>query len=376
MRITLFTENFLPKVDGIVTRVAMTAENLTAGGDQVQIICPDGAPANYKGAAIVGLPAVALPLYPEVRLARPRLSVSRAIDRFRPDVIHVVNPAILGLGGIWMAKRRGIPLVASYHAHLPKYLEHYKLDRLTPLLWQLLKAGHNHAALNLCTSEPIAEELSARGIKRIAIWQQGVDTKLFRPELASRERRRRLLGIHGDGEALLLYVGRLAPEKQIERIRPVLDAMPNARLALVGDGPYRRQLEDIFAGTATTFLGYLSGEELAGAYASADVFLLPSSTETLGLVLLEAMAAGCPVVAANRGGIPYIVHDGVTGALYNPDCPDELVANIRRLLTDADWRQAMQRAARQEAERWSWRCATDELRSSYQRVLSLSQPAR
>ncbi|NBS50528.1 MAG: glycosyltransferase, partial [Verrucomicrobia bacterium] len=110
----------------------------------------------------------------------------------------------------------------------------------------------------------------------------------------------------------------------------ILKAAPQARLALVGDGPHRQQLEKVFAGTATTFVGYLGGEELAGAYASADAFLFPSSTETLGLVLLEAMAAGSPVVAARRGGIPDIVTDGVNGCLYEPDGRRHRTLRIRK----------------------------------------------
>ena len=148
-------------------------------------------------------------------------------------------------------------------------------------------------------------------------------------EVRSAKLRQRLLGGHDDRGALLLYVGRLSAEKQIERIRPVLEALPDARLALVGDGPHRQQLEKYFDGTATTFVGYLAGEELAGAYASGDAFLFPSSTETLGLVLLEAMAAGCPVVGANRGGIPDIITEGVNGCLYEPDGADGGAAAAR-----------------------------------------------
>ncbi|TGG78883.1 MAG: glycosyltransferase family 1 protein [Aphanocapsa feldmannii 277cV] len=369
MRITFFTETFLPKVDGIVTRLTRTIEKLVDAGDAVQLFCPEGAPSNYKGAEIMGIPALPLPLYPELKLALPRPAVSEAIDRFKPDLIHVVNPAVLGVGGIWLARSKGIPLVASYHTHLPKYLEHYGLGMLEPVLWEVLKAAHNQASLNLCTSTAMVKELSEKGIQHTALWQRGVDTDLFRPSLASAPLRRRLLGGHGDSDALLLYVGRLSAEKQIERIRPVLDAMANARLALVGDGPYREHLRRIFADTATTFVGYLGGEELAGAYASADAFLFPSSTETLGLVLLEAMAAGCPVVAANRGGIPDIVTDGVNGCLYEPVRADDLVLATRRLLNDSAGRQAMRDAARREAERWGWRGATEQLRCYYRQLL-------
>jgi len=289
--------------------------------------------------------------------------------KIAPDLVHVVNPAVLGLGGIWLAKTKGYPLVASYHTHLPKYLEHYGLGMLEPVLWELLKAAHNQAQLNLCTSTAMVAELSEKGIQHTALWQRGVDTELFRPALRSDAMRQRLLNGRSDTGQLLLYIGRLSAEKQIERIRPVLDALPEARLALVGDGPHRQQLERLFEGTATTFVGYLAGEELASAYASGDAFLFPSSTETLGLVLLEAMAAGCPVVGANRGGIPDIVNDGENGCLYDPDQPGSLVDAVQRLLGDQDQRSRLRLAARQEAERWGWAGATEQLRSYYRQVL-------
>ncbi|MEB3271866.1 MAG: glycosyltransferase family 1 protein [Synechococcus sp.] len=369
MRIAFFTETFLPKVDGIVTRLTKTVQHLVAAGDEVLVFCPEGAPAQYMGARVVGVPALPLPLYPELKLALPRPAVSEALERFAPDVVHVVNPAVLGLGGIWLARTKGYPLVASYHTHLPKYLEHYGMGMLEPLLWELLKAAHNQARLNLCTSTAMVEELATKGIQHTALWQRGVDTELFRPELRSGAMRQRLHGNHDDRGSLLLYIGRLSAEKQIERIRPVLEALPDARLALVGDGPYRQQLEKLFEGTATTFVGYLAGEDLAAAYASGDAFLFPSSTETLGLVLLEAMAAGCPVVGANRGGIPDIVNDGENGCLYDPDQPHSLISAVERLLGDGAARGQLRQAARQEAERWGWSGATEQLRSYYRKVL-------
>ena len=378
MKIAFFTETFLPKVDGIVTRLTRTVEQLGAAGDQVMVFCPEGAPSHFAGAEIVGVPALPLPLYPELKLALPRPAVSDALDQFQPDLVHVVNPAVLGLGGIWLAKTRELPLVASYHTHLPKYLEHYGMGMLEPLLWELLKAAHNQAQLNLCTSTAMVEELRDRGIQHTALWQRGVDTELFRPDRARPELRQRLLGGQSDSNALLLYVGRLSAEKQIERIRPVLDAMPQARLALVGDGPHRQQLEKVFAGSATTFVGYLGGEELAGAYASADAFLFPSSTETLGLVLLEAMAAGCPVVAARRGGIPDIVTDGLNGCLYEPDGMDDgassFTAASQRLLGNLEQRNQLRLEARKEAERWGWAGATAQLRRYYQQVVRQELP--
>lgn len=369
MRIALFTETFLPKVDGIVTRLRHTVEHLQRAGDQVLIFCPDGGLREYKGAKIYGVSGVPLPLYPELKMAFPRPAIGQELEQFKPDIIHVVNPAVLGLGGLYYAKTLGIPLLASYHTHLPKYLQHYGLGMLEPLLWELLKTGHNQAQLNLCTSTAMVQELTAHGIERVDLWQRGVDTEMFQPDLASQEMRVRLSQGHPESP-LLLYVGRLGAEKEIERIKPVLAAIPNARLALVGDGPNRQVLEQHFAGTPTHFVGYLEGLELAAAYASADAFIFPSRTETLGLVLLEAMAAGCPAIAARSGGIPDIVTDGVNGYLFNPEDEDGAITATLNLLSHREERETLRQNARREAERWGWAAATAQLRRYYQAVLA------
>nr|WP_290227186.1 glycosyltransferase [Trichocoleus desertorum] len=369
MRIALFTETFLPKVDGIVTRLRHTVEHLQRAGDQVLIFSPDGGLTEYKGAKIYGVPGIPLPLYPELKLAFPRPSIGEALERFRPDLVHIVNPAVLGLAGLYYSKTLKIPLVASYHTHLPKYLEHYGLGMLEGLLWELLKAGHNQAQLNLCTSTAMVEELTAHGIERVDLWQRGVDTETFQPDLASQEMRSRLSQGHPDAP-LLLYVGRLSAEKEIDRIKPILEAIPNARLALVGDGPYRQELEKHFAGTPTHFVGYLGGKELSSAFASADAFVFPSRTETLGLVLLEAMAAGCPVVAARSGGIPDIVTDGVNGYLFDPTDEQGAIAATQTLLNQVEQRETLRHNARLEAERWGWAAATRQLQGYYRAVLN------
>ncbi len=373
MKIAFFTETFLPKVDGIVTRLTKTIDNLVQKGDEVVVFCPEGCPTEYKGAKIIGVAAMPLPLYPELKLGLPGPAVSDALENFKPDLIHVVNPAVLGLGGIWLAKSNNIPLIASYHTHLPKYLEHYGMGMLEPLLWELLKAAHNQALLNLCTSTAMVEELESKGIKRTALWQRGVDTETFKPEFRSQKMRNKLLGKYPDKNSLLIYVGRLSAEKQIERIKPVLEEIPDACLALVGDGPYRNQLEKIFENTQTNFIGYLSGEELASAYASGDIFLFPSSTETLGLVLLEAMAAGCPVIGANKGGIPDIINDGVNGCLYDPDGVDQgkssLIEATKKILNNNTKKENMRIEARNESEKWNWSQATLQLKKYYEETL-------
>ncbi|MGD1863918.1 MAG: glycosyltransferase [Phormidesmis sp.] len=378
MRIAIFTETFLPKVDGIVTRLKHTVEHLQSFGNEVCVFCPEGGLTEYKGAKVKGVSGFPLPLYPELKLAFPRPSMREAIEEFKPDLIHVVNPAVLGLGGIYYSKSLDIPLVASYHTHLPKYLEHYNLGLLEGVLWELLKAMHNNAAINLCTSTVMQQELTEHDIERVEVWQRGVDTELFRPELRSDEMRSRLSqGFTGGNPdaPILIYIGRLSAEKEIDRIKPVLESIPGARLALVGDGPYREELEKHFEGTPTHFVGYLAGEELGAAYASADAFIFPSRTETLGLVLLEAMAAGCPVVAARAGGIPDIVTDGVNGFMFDPADEQGAIVATQKLLGMKAERELLRQNARVEAERWGWEASTRQLERFYISVLNAGEMA-
>lgn len=372
MRIALFTETFLPKIDGIVTRLCHTVEHLQRSGDQVLIFSPDYGITEYKGAKIYGVSGVPLPMYPELKLALPRPAIGKALEQFQPDIIHVVNPAVLGLGGLYYGKSLKIPIVASYHTHLPQYLQHYGLGMLEGVLWELLKSAHNQAELNLCTSTVMVQELRNHGIERVDLWQRGVDTELFHPDTASQEMRSHLSQGHPESP-LLLYIGRLGAEKEIERIKPILEAIPDARLALVGDGPNREALEKHFVGTNTHFVGYLRGKQLASAYACADAFIFPSRTETLGLVLLEAMAAGCPVVAARSGGIPDIVTDGENGYLFDPTDEQGAINATIRLLANQEERETLRRNARKEAENWGWAAATRQLQRYYQNLAFCSE---
>jgi glycosyltransferase involved in cell wall biosynthesis len=285
--------------------------------------------------------------------------------------VHIVNPAILGMAGLYYAKSMNYPLMASYHTHLPQYLQHYGLGFLEGLMWELVKNTHNQAALNLCTSTAMIEELRSHGVERLDLWQRGVDTVQFHPKFKSAEMRSRLTQGHPE-DTLFLYVGRLSAEKEIQQILPVLNAIPNSRLALVGNGPYRQELEKIFAGTNTNFVGYLHGDDLASAFASSDAFLFPSRTETLGLVLLEAMAAGCPVVAANSGGIPDIVTNGSNGYLFEPNDSNGLTLAAQNLLQNRNEYMCIE--ARLEAEKWGWDAATRQLQNYYEQTIAACKP--
>ncbi len=368
LRIALFTETFLPRIDGVVTRLSHTVRHLQEFGHEVLVISPDGGLTEHAGAKIHGVAGVPFPPYPELKVSMPLPSIGKVLREFRPNVIHASQPVLLGIAAFYYSVEYKVPLVVSYHTQLPKWLKYYKLGKLEPLLWWGLRTSFNRADLVLATSQVMKELLEERGIRRVELWQRGVDTELFRPERASQEMRARLTQGHPE-DPVMLFVGRLSAEKEIETCRKVQEAMPEMRLALVGDGPHRGKLEEHFAGTKTYFAGYLRGEELASAFASSDVFYMPSRTETLGLVLLEAMAAGCPVVAAAEGGILDVVKDGVTGHLYDANDPGGAASAIRKLIGDRRHRDEVRKNARADAEKWGWVGATRQLEEYYRGLL-------
>ncbi len=370
MRIALFTEVFLPKIDGIVTRLKNTVAELRRQGDDVLIFAPGEGITEYHGARIVRLPGRRFPLYPELTLAFPRPLIRKELQEFNPDIIHAADPAVLGTGAIYYADVLNLPLVVSYHTRLPKYVHSYGLGALEPFAWSLIRLRHKKAQVNLCTSHVMFDELTEHGVPRLQVWPKAVDTETFHPRFASLPMREKLTQGH-PASPLLLYVGRISPEKGIEKLRPVLDAIPDARLALVGGGPHEPRLQEYFAGKNALFAGYLSGQPLAEAMACSDALILPSQTETLGLVLLEGMAAGTLVIGANAGGIKDVIQHGETGFLFDPAVEDSLVDLMRSVLGDPERMGIVRRNARAAAEECSWPAATRQLKTIYQQAIAI-----
>jgi sulfoquinovosyltransferase len=230
---------------------------------------------------------------------------------------------------------------------------------------------HNFADLNLVTSPQLKDELAKFGVKRLDVWRKGIDTVRFNPSFKSSEMRSTLTSGHPEAP-LIIYVGRLGAEKKLKQLKTVLERFPQTRLAIVGNGPYLEELQQHFEGTNTVFTGALTGDALSNAFASADVFCMPSDSETLGFVILESMASGVPVVGSNAGGIPDVIADGRTGFLARPNDAEDFADKVGILLNDAHLRQNMSVEARIEAEKWDWESATSFLRNiQYRKAIAL-----
>ena len=373
MRIAIVTEVFLPKIDGVVTRLTRTLDQLAAMGHEVRIFATGKAPDTYAGFEVTRIPSLSLWVYPEIKFGLPSWSFFREIRDFDPDVIHAVNPIWTAALGVFAAQRDAVPLVASFHTNVPEYVDALGIGWTRPLTEAALKYLHNQAAVNLCTSGPMVDTAREVGIRNVKLWPKAVDTETYHPSRATAEMRTRLTD--GNPEApLLTYIGRVSKEKDLKRLNNVMRLVraecDDARLAIVGDGPFLNELKETFDPSFTVFTGYLSGEELAAAFATGDVFLFPSATETLGLVALESFASRVPVIGTRAGGIPFVIEEGVTGHLIDPNAGDAAWANAAvELLQDSARRENMGAAARCEAEKYSWVESTQALLAAYEEAI-------
>ena len=370
MRVALVTENFLPKLDGVTRTLAMLLEYLKRHGHQAVVIGPEGSPRRYAGARVFGARGIPLPFYPELRFCLPEPVLETRVCLFHPDVIHVVEPVILGAAGITWGGRLGVPVVSSYHTNLAAYCSYFNLGMFMEPMWLYRRYLHNQCARTLCPSPSTRQELTNRGFTQVEVWSRGVDTQLFTPERQSLAWRRRICGYEEERRSIVLYVGRLSHEKNLMALVSAYTAVETSstHLVVVGDGPARADLEHALAGHNATFTGYLSGEALAEAYASADVFAFPSVTETFGQVVLEAMASHLPVVAFDSEGIRDQVRDGQTGFLAPLGDRRGFTRALSILVDAPELRQSIGAEAYALAIRRRWETSMDSLLDVYRRV--------
>jgi sulfoquinovosyltransferase len=296
--------------------------------------------------------------------------VLRLSGKYDYDLIHVSSPGGLVVPAILASRLRGIPLVMSYHTHLPAYVRIYFASPWNKVLewiaWRIIQSTHSWADLTVVTSPQMGDELQQHGIPNV-IWPKGVNTTQFHPRFQSQKMKSRMMDGKSDA-FLLVYIGRLAKEKRLLHLKPMLEKLQDrsipVHLCIVGEGPEAEDLQSHFRGTPTTFLGSLTGVPLSQAFASGDVFVMPSDSETLGFVVMESMASGVPVVASKTGGLIDLIRDGETGFLVPPDDTDAFVTRIETLHRNRDLRMAMSKSGRALAEEWSWGASMDFLRLS------------
>jgi glycosyltransferase involved in cell wall biosynthesis len=367
MRIVLIAEVFLPKVDGVVIRTMNLIRHLLNEGDEILVVAPQADDRADSPVPVVEFRSFPCPAYPEYRIGLPDERLVSTIRDFSPDLLHFINPFAFGFRCCDILAESGLrlPTVFSFHTLYGEFVKRYPLMKpLSRVLWWLMRDYHNTADRNLTVSTIMQQDLKDRRFERVELWPPAVDCALFDPQRANREMRYRLS--QGQPERpLLLTVSRLAPEKNVAFLAEVIRQNPDATLAVIGDGPERSELERRFAGTNTGFFGYLQGHELAAAYASADAFVYASETETMGNVVLEAMASGLGVVAPRAGGIPSLVEHEKTGLLYRPRDTQDAVAAVQRLLSDGEFRSRVGQAARVTVEQWGWNRAVERVRQHY-----------
>lgn len=365
VRIAIVTETWRPYIDGVVTRLSATVRMLRREGHQVLVVAPDNedTESSFEGAQVRGVNTFHVPfIYGGRPWGYPLPRVSRYLAEFRPDVVHVANPIMLGIAGVLAARWHRVPLVASYHTDVAQYAGHYHLGMFSGVIHRMTRGLHNAANVNLATSPTACTQLRRLGVHNVHLWRRGVDLELFRPDRRSLRPHNRF-GASPD-QAVAIYVGRLSSEKGLHHLDS-LARDPQTMLVLVGDGPARDRLRRRWSGRAVRFPGTLRGEELADAYAAADAFVFPSTTETLGLVLLEAMATGLPVVAADTPTSRDLLQAHPRSRLFGA----RETKALPRLVGDVTAAAGFDRDAaqtRRAVEGWSWPAATRQLLSYYQ----------
>jgi phosphatidylinositol alpha 1,6-mannosyltransferase len=370
MRVAYFTESVPPLTDGVARTYTWLAQALNDAGVDFRFVAPVlPAEAEPWRGRVLRQASVAFPLYTYYRVGLPNpFRVFRELDAFKPDLVQVAAPTPLGWLGIYYARRRGLPVVSSYHTHFVDYFPYYRLGFLSRPAWSLLRRFHNATDRTFAPSASSLARLSQHGFKHLALWERGLDAERFSPGLRSAEERARWAGA---GESLVLYVGRLVADKDLRVLARALELArgEGARLRCVfaGDGPLRKELQQRLP--QDHFPGFVRGLALAQLYASADLFAFPSPNETFGNVVLEAMASGLPVLAVDAGGPSDLVQHGHNGWLCPPGDAQAFSKALERLSNDRGLRQGLAAAGLGRAGGFHWRAVHGRLLDSYGQLL-------
>jgi phosphatidylinositol alpha 1,6-mannosyltransferase len=369
IRIAFFSPSMKPGQDGVTQVLYTVSEKLRERGIDHVFFTAVPPPRAEQPVPMHKVPAVAVPFYPDYKLSvGADFKVASVLASFQPDILCVNSPCSLGWAAVYNAKLHHRPIVAYYHTHFISYAHYYKVDVLTQLGWHYMRSFYNSVHETFVPSQPILNELREHRIRNLSLLPHGVDTDAFSPRHAASGWKR---DVGVDGKLVLLYVGRLVWEKNLGVLaaayRLIRRERDDVALVLVGDGPARAELEHLLPDAI--FAGYRSGTALAAAYASADVFVFPSTTETFGMVTLEAMASGLAPVCANKGGAADIIRNGENGMLADPGSADDFAACCLRVIADASLRRDMSARALAFATQQSWDAVVARMLDEYCRVV-------
>jgi glycosyltransferase involved in cell wall biosynthesis len=355
MNIAVVTETHPPEVNGVAMTVGRLIEGLRGRGHCVSVVRPRQSREDTGGVGDLLLGGLPLPGYSGLRFGLPAGgALARAWRAQRPDLVHVVTEGPLGWSAVATARRLGLPVTSGFHTNFDRYSVHYGLGWLRPAVAAYLRSLHRRTRATLVPTAALAADLAGEGIPGVCVVGRGVDTELFHPQRRSRD----LRGAWGVGEAGLacLYVGRLAPEKNLDVTCHAFDAIraarPDARMVWVGDGPAAARLQR--ERPADRFAGMRTGSDLAAHYASADLFLFGSLTETYGNVVAEAMASGLAVTAYRSAAAAELIQDGFSGRTAPPGDDYAFAAAALGLALDDDLRRAVGLRARLDMEARGW----------------------
>lgn len=371
MKVAIFTDTFIPQVNGVARTVGRLAEALAGRDMSCMVLSPDTGLQGEYPFEFNFSPGFDLPVYQECKVALPSYpSICKVMEQFKPDVIHLVTEFPMGLCGLKYASSYRIPAVGSYHTNFPEYLSYYKMAFLTNWVWKYMRWFHNQCLINYCPSQATLKLLEKKKIRNLDIWGRGIDTVLFNPQKRDFMYRDH---VGAAGKTLLLYVGRIAPEKDLdilmESLRTLNAANREVHLVITGDGPQADVLKRE-APPNVTFTGYLHGEDLAAVYASCDIFVFPSTTETYGNVVLEAMASGLPVVGAYSGGVKENLINRFNGLTCRPRNAGDMAAAVMELIENEGLRKSLASQARSYSLTKSWENVFNRLIEGYFQALA------
>jgi 1,2-diacylglycerol 3-alpha-glucosyltransferase len=375
MRIAMFTNSYVPTLSGVTRSIVSVRQMLLDRGNEVLVVAPQQQDAPRDEPGVIRMPSIPPLTANEIPVALPLIGfLTSKLDEFEPTVIHAHHPFFLGNTALRVGATRNLPVLFTHHT-MYEYYAHYLPgipEAVAHLASRLATEFANRCHTVIAPSESVAEILRQRGVATaVKVIPTGIDTAAFaRGDRAAGRRRSNLRP-----EALVVgYVGRLAAEKNLDflltALATALDRVPDGQVLIVGDGPIRAQLQtlvvDLGIADRVRFTGALAGQELADAYRSLDVFAFCSQSETQGMVLAEAMAAGVPVVALDAVGAREIVRDGVNGHLVARANPYEFAASVAALLNAIpEQRERLASAARQSAQGYSLAACTDRLMQLY-----------